>query len=141
MAAKFIKNYIKSCTVFLFAFYLSACNQKKQNDTNTQQDAAQVATLVCESRELTHKKFALAEEYQQLNSPNKKHPINQADSAHVKLDREKESIIKMSQAKSDSVNHLLKTLWVTKYQTKEQKKQFDDAMEAELKKQCPLSAP
>ncbi|MDB5112188.1 MAG: hypothetical protein JWR67_3302 [Mucilaginibacter sp.] len=147
MAAKHIKAINKAGSILLFAFFLSACHQKKQQDADPQQDAMKLAKLVCESRELTHEKFTLAQKYQQLNSTNKIHiSYRNADSTpiklnKVKLDKEKELLIKMSQAKSDSVNHFLKMLWVTKYQTNEQKQQLDDAMTAELKKQCPLAAP
>jgi hypothetical protein len=142
MATKYIKVISKAGSILLLVFCLAACRQKKQQHTDTQQDAMKLAKLVCESRELTHEKFTLAQQYQQLNSPNKiQISYRKADSIHIKLDKEKELLIKMSQAKSDSVNQFLKMLWITKYQTNEQKKQLDDAMTVELKKQCPLAAP
>lgn len=140
MAARVLGN--RKVILLLILGHLAILNACHDNKIEVQHDATLLARLECESRELTHQKFILAQKYQNLNNQeNIQQGSSKNGSSLRELDLQKASLIKLSQKKSDSVNNLLKYLWKTKYQTKEEMNLLDEVTKSELKKMCSLSAP
>lgn len=106
-------------------------------------DAQKIARMECVSREFTHRKFLLANEYGKVDQLVVDHKIS-SDSAlqlRAQLDREKTRLVSQAQVKSDSLLHFLRVVWKEKYVTREQRRVLDSLTEVELRHSCPAAAP
>lgn len=127
--------------LLLCVFCFLSCRDSGMNGVKI--DAQEIARMECVSREFTHRKFLLANEYGKVDQLVVDHKIS-PDSAlqlRAQLDREKTRLVSQAQVKSDSLLHFLRVVWKEKYVTREQRRVLDSLTEVELRHGCPAATP
>jgi hypothetical protein len=106
-------------------------------------DAKKIATMQCESRELTNQKFLLAGRYSTLELQTAEKKLSEAEAEKIRseLDKEKMVLVTASQQKADELLAFLRQVWSQQYQSEREKKALDSLTEVYLKKDCRLAAP
>ena len=130
------RRLLPFCLLVIFS-----CNNPKKETAS--EDAKKIAQMQCLSRELTHQKFLLANEYGTLDQQILAQKIS-ADSAlqvRERLDQQKSLLVRQSQEKSDELLQFLRTAWKEKYKTGEQRRMLDSLTELELRHSCNAVSP
>jgi hypothetical protein len=129
---------------WLFLYYvpvLLSCGTSGAD--KVRDDAKKIATMQCESRELTNQKFLLAGRYSALELQTAEKKLSEAEAEIIRseLDKEKTELVMASQQKADELLAFLRQVWSQQYQSEREKKTLDSLTEVYLKKDCRLTAP
>lgn len=107
-------------------------NDKEQLD----KDAKLMATLECEARQLKEERFKIANDIRFMEDSLMKHHISLTTSQSREIDSIKKVLTIRTGKLADKITKTMDSLFVTNYQTPEQRQTFDAATEKMLQEVC-----